>query len=180
MAQVKKRVNGRDKGGRGERQAKAHLVEWWGCEFARTPGSGAFATITGMTDYAGDVRPVDSDEWFPFSVEVKNAEGWLVENMVKSDLGPLWQYWEQTVRQGKFEGKHPLLMFTRNFQPWWYMTLMASEGDAVMMDEVIPGGKFCLKDVPGTPTLVIGLVSDLKGTSKEDFRGLDRKNIYVE
>lgn len=182
---AKKRVNSRDKGGRGERQAKEHLQEWWGCDFARTPGSGAFATITGMEDYAGDVRPVNNKEWFPLSIEVKNAEGWLIENMLKSDLGPLWQYWKQTVRQGEFEGRHPMLLFTRNFQPWWYMTYDEAPAwngdDTIPVNEAeftarlslrIPGQKFVVQNLVFHKDLVIGLVEDLKRTDKEDLRCL--------
>lgn len=179
---AKKRVNSRDKGGRGERQAKAHLMEWWGVEFARTPGSGAFATITGMEDYAGDVRPVDSNEWFPFSIEVKNDESWDIPNLLTSSKTPVWRFWDQTVRQAVFEGRHPLLMFTKNRKPWYYMTL--DEASAVTEDGEdwtarlscrIPGQKFVMQNMIFHRDIIIGLVEDLKRADKEDFRCLKTK-----
>lgn len=114
---------GRDKGGRGQRQVAKIMSDWWGTEFTSTPLSGGFATKQFRDDWnaAGDI--VTPDDSFPFCVEVKNAEGWNLEQLLLSEKGLIWKWWEQTVGETP-EGKIPLLAFTRNHKPYFYMVYM--------------------------------------------------------
>lgn len=114
--------NGRVKGSRFELEIAKQLSEWWGEaeSFRRTPLSGAWDKRA-----AGDL--VTPDE-FPFTAEMKNQEGWEFSQLLTSGLRKgkedakcmLDEFWEQAVRETK-EGKAPLLVFTRNFQPAFYM-----------------------------------------------------------
>jgi len=114
-------INSRSKGGRGEREAVKLLKSWWGSEFSRTPGSGAFATITQRTDLnvSGDVSTPDPD--FPFIVEVKWHEDWDLDQLIKSEKCKVWQWWKQAKDQAEGTGKLPLLLMKRNHNPWYYM-----------------------------------------------------------
>ena len=79
----KKKINSREKGARGERALVKKFEAWWGAEFFRTPGSGAFATRgfdSEELSLAGDI--ITLDESFPFCVECKNAEGWHLEQLL--------------------------------------------------------------------------------------------------
>lgn len=109
----------RDKGGRAERHVKKSLSEWWGEDFHRTPQSGAFSTTTGgASNVAGDVSTHDAS--FPFCVEVKNQEGWHLEQLFTALKCDLIQWWKQAKEQTP-EGQIPLLIFTRNRQPYFFV-----------------------------------------------------------
>lgn len=110
----------RSKGQRAERKVAKLLTAWWGSEFHRTPGSGSFATRT-STDYnvSGDVST--PDETFPFCVEVKNQEGWHLEQLLTAPECDIIQWWRQAEEQCP-EDRTPLLVFTRNHQPLFCVT----------------------------------------------------------
>ena len=145
-------INSRDKGGRGEREAVKLLESWWGSEFSRTPGSGAFATITQRTDLnvSGDVSTPDPN--FPFIVEVKWHEGWDLDQLIKSDKGKVWQWWKQAKEQAEDTNKYPLLLMKRNRNPWYYMCYM---GAGMPHDST-----FRIADKYTCDTVEIGLWSD--------------------
>lgn len=140
-------VHSKRKGNRAELHVAKKLEEWWGTPFVRTPGSGGFATVNKSVDLnlVGDV--VTDDPTFPFSVEVKNAENWKLSQLLTSDKAPLWEYWEQTVEQASRETRIPLLVFTKNYQPYWVMTLFLL-GDFGSLSFVAPDRvvKLCLFD----------------------------------
>lgn len=124
MPKNKKRVaagkRSRRKGSRFEREVAKILSEWWGAEFARTPLSGGFATKSFRDDWnaAGDL--VTPDSTFPFCVECKNNESWDFNQLLTSDKSALCAWWKQTVEECS-EGLEPLLIFTRNYQPTYFM-----------------------------------------------------------
>jgi hypothetical protein len=113
----------RDKGQRGERILAKKFSEWWGSDFTRTPSSGGFRTKEFRDDWnaAGDL--VTPDETFPFCVESKNAEGWHLEQLLTSSKCAIVQWWKQTVDETP-KGKIPLLVFTRNHQPHFFMMFL--------------------------------------------------------
>jgi len=110
----------RDKGGRGERAAAKEFRPWWGTDFARTPGSGGFATQRFRDDWnaAGDL--VTPDPTFPFCVEVKWVEDWTLEQLLRNDGCLVYQWWQQV--QGECpQDKLPLLVFKKNQHPFYCM-----------------------------------------------------------
>lgn len=113
----KKKVNSLKKGQRGERKLVKLFSDWWGSEFFRTPGSGAFATLGFKYkdhDLSGDILTLDKT--FPFCVESKHVEGWTLEQMLTSEKTLMHKWWKQTVKETP-EGKIPLLVFTKNRAP---------------------------------------------------------------
>lgn len=113
-----KRKNSREIGSRTERQLVKIFTNWWGGKFYRTPRSGAFGTA-GYTEFSGDI--LTDDPSFPFCVESKKGEGWHLEQILtgKKDIITT-NWWVQTVHETP-EGKRPLLVFTRNHQPFFYL-----------------------------------------------------------
>jgi len=164
---VSKKINSRSKGNRGERILVKKFSSWWGKEFYRTPGSGSFATRGYKHEamsLAGDV--VTTDETFPFCIESKNAEGWHLEQLLTSPRCDIIKWWEQAVAETP-EGKIPLLVFTRNHQPhffmmpidYWYKVAnlgMASRSTAGFIFEI------------GTTTVKLGLLDELFERTQPD------------
>lgn len=110
----------KSKGQRGERQVAKLLSEATGLEFSRTPLSGGWASARTRDQVNAHGDLVCSDPDFPWSVEVKNCEGWSFEQLLTAPKSQLHEYWHQTVTQTP-EGKRPLLVFTRNHAPWFCM-----------------------------------------------------------
>lgn len=108
------------KGSRAEREAAAIFSEWWGSELARTPQSGGFATKRFRDGFNASADIVSSDHSFPLSIEVKWREKWYIDHLLCNPKTPIWSWWDQTVKQTT-EGKKPLLVFTKNRNPWYYM-----------------------------------------------------------
>lgn len=115
----KKAVNGRNKGAKFERDIAKILSKWWGEEFHRTPASGGLHWQADNR-VAGDiVAPVDSD--FPFNVECKKQESWNMEQIIKG-TGDVVSWWEQCINDAKRVDEIPLLIFSKNHSPIYYMT----------------------------------------------------------
>ena len=108
------------KGDRAERQAAEIFSEWWGSPLVRTPQSGGFATKKFRDGFNASADIVSSDSNFPLSIEVKWREGWFLEHLLTNPKTPIWSWWDQTISQCT-EGKRPLLAFTKNRSPWYYM-----------------------------------------------------------
>jgi hypothetical protein len=113
-------VNGRQKGQTAERKLAKVFATWWGSEFARTPLSGGFATPKFRDDWdaAGDL--VTPDKTFPFCVESKKVEGWILDQLLTSDKTKMNSWWHQT-RSETAAGKVPMLVFTKNRAPTFVM-----------------------------------------------------------
>lgn len=112
----------KSKGDRGEREVARIFSEWWGENIVRTPQSGGFATKKFRDDWNAGSDIVCPDPDFPFSVEVKNREGWELDAIIHNPKCPIWEWWEQTILESP-EGKLPLLVFKRNRRKWTFMTL---------------------------------------------------------
>lgn len=151
-------TNGKQKGNRAERALVKKFAKWWGSEFYRTPGSGSFATrgYTGDVDMHGDI--ITPDKTFPFCVESKNCEGWHIEQLITSPKCDIWKWWQQTVSETP-QNKIPLLVFTRNRQPDFFMM---RENDIDRCDAQIQARLFVNY---GNELLAIGLLSDLMEAS---------------
>lgn len=171
---MKKRKNSRVKGNRGQNDVAKLLAPWWGEEFASTPQSGGFATTRFRNDWnaAGDI--VTPDNGFPFCVEVKHAEGWELEQLIKSDKCDPWAWWNQCVEETP-PGKIPLLVFRRNYRSWHYMMYvhdwMGEYPDLVY----VPGRNMSIHVPPNDPLynfkryVIVGLFSDFLQSSKEEW-----------
>lgn len=105
---------------------------WWGKSFLRVPGSGGW----NKNVVTGDIFPVDEngdvDSTFPFSVECKDQEcgkddkdkkkvrkKWEL-HLLMIGKGPFMRWWGQCERDCP-EGKHPLLIFKKNYSPVFVM-----------------------------------------------------------
>jgi len=118
-----KKFGSRAKGNKFEVDLAKAFSEWWGEEksFRRTPLSGAWDKRAG-----GDlVTPPE----FQFTVEAKHTESWefyplFLEPKVREGkrLEPceLEVHWRQALRETT-KGKRPLLVFTKNRWPIFYM-----------------------------------------------------------
>jgi hypothetical protein len=149
----------KDKGNRGERLVRKALEDWWGGEFTKTPGSGAFATNNKQFEsMAGDVTT--ADESFPFCVESKNAEGWLIEELVYKPSSLLHEWINQTVDQAP-AGQIPLLLFTRNYKPLFYLHHIKD-----MPWSVLPRNIFVYHGSSKDKVYVIGLWNEFTETYK--------------
>lgn len=110
----------KDKGRRGEREVAKLLSKWWGSDFVRTPQSGGFSNQKFRNEWNADSDVVTADETFPFSVEVKWREGWSLDHILTAWESPIWDWWEQAKRETA-EGKQTLLVFKKNYQPFFIM-----------------------------------------------------------
>lgn len=129
-----KRKNSKDKGGRGERAAAKEFGQWWGTDFVRTPGSGAFNTRNeGDWNAAGDL--VTADPTFPFCVECKWVEGWTMEQLIRNDGCIIFQWWQQTVGECP-DDRLPILVFKKNNHPFYCMINSEYIPDYSFLDDV--------------------------------------------
>jgi hypothetical protein len=169
------KINSKQKGNRGERQAYKILEGWWGSKFSKTPGSGAFATITQRSDLnvTGDVST--DDPTFPFCVEVKWRESWHMEQLLKSDSCEVWEWWEQTKRDAELAGKEPLMIFKRNHQPWFYMMPY----ELTNMVDASVGTNFSVV-TPSGDEVAIGTMDNLVKTTKEEWIDVQRQEERQE
>jgi len=118
-------VHSLGKGHEYELHIAKEFSEWWyGKSFAgvrgdalpirRTPMSGGFD----HRSHPADLFCVEDPKGFPFSVECKKQESfswWAVFKKVETT--PLWDWWKQTIAEGKFLSQIPILCFAVNYSP---------------------------------------------------------------
>lgn len=109
----------KDKGNRGEYAVRDLLEDWWGSDFAKTPKSGGFSTKKFRQDWNAEADVVTPDETFPFAVEVKWQEDWILDELLTAPKSKIWDWWEQA--KGQSTDKYTLLVFKRNRRPWFCM-----------------------------------------------------------
>jgi len=118
-----KTFGSRKKGCEFERDLAKMFSEWWGEEksFRRTPLSGGWDKRAG-----GDLV---TPEQFRFTIEAKHTETWELHHLLAEpkmrkgkQLEPceLEVHWQQALRETS-SGKRPILIFTRNHLPVFYM-----------------------------------------------------------
>lgn len=121
---MKKAINGRAKGKTGEREVAAFFAAWWGehepgCRFVSTPLSGGFSTpaVRGDMKVAGDLC-TNAKQW-PFTVEVKRREAFVLTRVFAGKPSPVWKWWRQAVRAAREEKRVPFLLFRKNRESEW-------------------------------------------------------------
>lgn len=129
------------KGKRGEKNAAIMLSLWWTGEegnFVSTPGSGSLRWKKGVAKVSADLVNVGSDLYpeFPYSVEVKNRESWDLESMLKGGQ-KFWEWWKQTCDDSQRSNKKPMLMFTKNYSPYYIALSWMESFDATLPDCLI-------------------------------------------
>src|SRR4051812_33410532 len=94
------RKNSRAKGNVAEREVAGLLKVWWlpvepDAEFIRTPLSGGWGgpKLRGEFRASGDL--MTTAKRFPFVVEVKRREAWVMKNVLKGQPSPVWGWWRQ-------------------------------------------------------------------------------------
>lgn len=160
-----KKFGSRAKGCSFELEVAKALSAWWGVEksFRRTPLSGAWDPRAG-----GDLVAPDG---FPFTVECKKVENWDLLQLITSGRRKgdedakclIEKHWSQAVRECQ-PGKRPMLVFSRNHQPAFFMLLAVdwshlegvSDARTLVFMPCSAGD-----DRDGDDVRVIGLLSDL-------------------
>lgn len=177
-----KRKNSRDKGGRGERQAAKEFRDWWGTDFARTPGSGAFATRQKdphAWSASGDL--VTHDKSFPFCLEIKWVEGWNMEQLLRNDGCIIYEWWRQATGECPPE-MLPLLVFKKNNHPFYCMI----DADDMASEEFLRDEQIRYFELPLTKGITgvypmkvyVMLLSDFFKLEPSEWRA--KKNYLVE
>lgn len=114
------RKNSRTKGTRGELDVAKLFSKWCGETIRRTPMSGGWSNAK----FGVSADLVCAKKAFPFSVEVKHHEGWVLDDLVtgvrKDHVTSIAQWWAQCINECPLK-KTPLLVFRRNLQPWLVM-----------------------------------------------------------
>lgn len=116
-------TNGRRKGAVAEREVADLLEALWGqfepgAKFVRTPKSGGWGTpvLRGEFQTAGDL--VTTSPTFPFGVEVKRREGWVLKNVLAGRQSPIWAWWEQATIAAAEMKKAPILFLKKSRESW--------------------------------------------------------------
>jgi len=100
-------VDSRDKGARAETLVKETLRNYTKLKWERVPGSGAL----------NEKHQLKGDLYVPgeknlYCVEVKHYKDCHIDHTLITGKNPqLLEWWQQTIRQAKQVGKHPLLLF---------------------------------------------------------------------
>lgn len=162
---MKKRKNGRTKGNSFERLVAKLLSNWWDEEFHRTPSSGGLHWKRDNRVTGDVVTPENSN--FPFSIECKKVEGWNFEQLLK-DTGEIKSWWCQCFKDSEEVGKIPLLIFSKNRSPIYYMT--TKEVAEIIFESSEQKNFFITKlNTFGADLFVfVGILSDLCTKNKEE------------
>lgn len=123
---AKKRINGKKKGNKGEREVAAHFTKWVGLKFNRVPASGGLHWKSDNRVHGDIVPPVDLKN-FPFCIEVKNTKEISFNEMlqINSKTSAIKKFWKQCVDDASEVGLEPLLAFHYNGLPKkWYFCML--------------------------------------------------------
>lgn len=159
-------TDSKDKGDRGEYAVRDLLEDWWGSDFAKTPKSGGFSTKKFRKDWNAEADVVTPDETFPFAVEVKWQEKWILDDLLTRPKSKIWDWWEQA--KGQSEDKLTLLVFKRNFKPWFYMIRVQDQNTDYQKD-FIKSSPMRVIDRQGE-TAYIGLMDRLLAEPTEKWK----------
>lgn len=160
----KKRKNSRAKGKGFERVVAKLLTIWWGAVFHSTPASGGLHWKKDAR-VAGDiVAPSEGGEDYPFSNECKKVEGWNFEQLIKG-TGQVTDWWMQCVRDAQEVSKIPLLTFSKNRSPIYFMMPLGKYTRLVPFEKNYFVTTFTVEGE--RHDVVIGMFDDLLAIPKE-------------
>lgn len=122
----KERINGRNKGNRGERDFARVLGDWTGKKFARVPSSGG---LNWKASHAkGDIVVTEEGHFFPFCVEVKTYKELNFQHLLYLEKAEILKFWKQCSRDADKANKAPLLaMRTNSIKKDFYFLIMNTE-----------------------------------------------------
>lgn len=167
------KINSKQKGSGYELKIAKLLSSWWDEDFHRTPMSGGLHWKADNR-VAGDiVTPPGS--LFPFSIECKKREEWKFDHLIKG-TGEIEDYWKQCVGDSDRVGLRPMLIFSKNFSPNYFM--IRTEDFIALTDYKtrIPMN-FCTVQAVGRESRVFGILDEfIKLVSKEDILGAYKLN----
>jgi len=120
----------RNKGASFERAISKKFSEWLECKVRRTPMSGAY----GSEWHLGGDLMFDID--VPWYVELKNREGWRLEQIFSSKpCGPIIDWLNSTWEEAERAEKIPMVIFTRNrVESYVALPLLHLERDLLVRD----------------------------------------------
>ena len=101
------------KGSKFELRVAKMVKDHWDVELVRTPLSGGWGKMRTKGDL---VHNPETHPSFPFYFECRNREGWTLDQVIQG-TGQVAEWWMETRLVARDEGKIPLLVFTRNFNP---------------------------------------------------------------
>jgi hypothetical protein len=158
------KINGRNKGASFERKVAKLISLWWGVDAHRTPGSGGLHWKRDNRVSGDIVIGVDGED-YPFSNECKKVEGWNFEQLIKG-TGEVTAWWAQCTRDAKEVGKIPLLVFSKNRSPIYFMIPYEDYVKLDMKEQNYFITTFELDDVKHT--VVVGFFDDLLSIPKDE------------
>ena len=120
----------RNKGASFERAISKKFSEWLECKVRRTPMSGAY----GSEWHLGGDLMFDID--VPWDVELKNREGWRLEQIFAAKpCGPILDWLNSTWDEAERAEKIPMVIFTRNrVESYVAIPLLHLERDLLVRD----------------------------------------------
>lgn len=121
----KKKVDGKDKGDRTERNLCKLFTDHFGTDFTKAPGSGAIGTVRfgrlpehAMKTLTGDLCVPEGFKWvieckggYEDKVDLNNV-------MDKDGIAQMDEWIEQTTRDSTTSGRKSLICWKRNRKPW--------------------------------------------------------------
>ena len=116
----KKKVDSKDKGGRGERELCKILAERFNKPFSKTLGSGnRWASVAQLPEHAKQTLFGDIciPEGFLFTIEAKNG---YQENIsgIHQGMSDLDSFIEQSLKDAERTARKPLICWKRSRRPW--------------------------------------------------------------
>jgi len=180
------------KGSKAQREVARILSLWFfnnTDSFHSTPASGGLRWNKNVAGTRGDIVPSEEirDSW-NFSVEVKNQEASQFDLLsLLTGTGPIIkEWWKQAYQDAKIVGKDPLLIFTRNNQPYFIMfdKEILNEEDGLIIHSPKRSFVFYLKET--SQHLIISTLGDLLWMNDQNYtfdleekdQKLLDKNIY--
>jgi hypothetical protein len=143
---------GRGKGSAFERLLAKRFQKWSGSEVRRTPLSGGWAKEAKF-QAKGDLVSTDPD--FPFSVEAKKQEKWVLEHLLYTK-SKIFSWWNQCQTESP-KGKIPLLVFSKNRSQIFAMIRVR---DFKSLGGNLDKGKYLIVKTPKTGRCLILLLGD--------------------
>lgn len=106
---------GRQKGSNFERWLAKVFAKWCGYKINRTPLSGGWGNKAEHGTSGDLVVERRYYKYFPFNVEAKKQEGWVLDDLLHNEKTKVKAWWQQCRADAKHSGKIPLLVMARNF-----------------------------------------------------------------